>query len=258
MGSYKKFVCVGAVAEVVTFLFKLCEGLNKPTVKLFIYSTACSSTYKDNFTCAHLSEYPEEESYVQHLSVKFLMLYKFIVCVPIIAYGLCCGAWSDRIGRKIPIVLACLGNVLAGVFYVLATFPIFPSMPFVLTGVTTHALFGKGAVLTMAVNSYISDISSEESRTKRVGSILAMRYFGTFAGQMLAGLSLDFFSFRVSFCCVIAIYLLALFLILFLLVESVPKKSEDSKVANANPFNLRNIRESLDVLLKVIPIFFTH
>ena len=242
----------------MSFLFKLCEGLNKPTVKLFIYSTACSSTYKDNLTCAHLNEYPEDENYVQHLSVKFLSFYKFIVSVPIITYGLCCGAWSDRIGRKLPIVLPCLGNVLAGVFYVLATFQIFPSMPFVLTGLITQGIFGKGAVLTMAVYSYISDISSEESRTKRVGRILAMRHFGTFAGQMLAGLSLEFFSFRVSFCCVIAIYLLAIFLIVFFLVESVPKKSEDSKIANANPFNLRNIRESLDVLLKVIPISFIN
>ena len=256
MDKYKDCLCASFVAEVVFFLFKTGEAMLEPSIRLFVYRGVCAETFVNDTTCYHLKHYPDQESYVQSLSANYIMYYKILLNLPAILYGLFCGAWSDRIGRKLPIMLPCLGNVLAVLFYMVAAISDMPSLPFVLTGAAIKGGFGKSAVITMAVHSYISDTSSKESRTKRLGRLLAMNYFGYFAGSLLAGAILDIVTFDVIFCIVVFINAFALLITLLFLKESIPEQVQESKLQEdkctlCTPFTVRNIKESLDVLAKV-------
>ena len=105
--------------------------------------------------------------------------------------GLFCGSWSDRIGRKIPIILPCFGCIISVILYMISMVVDSPSMPFVLIGATINGMFGKSAVITMAVHSYASDVSDKDTRTKKISRLVSMNFFGQFVGSLLVGFMLD-------------------------------------------------------------------
>lgn len=82
------------------------------------------------------------------------------------------GAWSDRSGnRKICILLPILGEVLTCISNILSTY-FFYEIPVEVT-MALEALFlaaaGGWVMLFLGVFSYLSDVTSEETRTFRVG-----------------------------------------------------------------------------------------
>ncbi|XP_064620841.1 proton-coupled folate transporter-like [Lineus longissimus] len=244
----------GFVAELVFLLYKTAESLSEPTVKLFLYQETCLDEYSiENEICYHLKNHPVEESHVQQLAANYIMYYKILLNLPAIILGLFCGAWSDRVGRKLPMILPCLGSIFAVLIYMLGMLPTWKTLPFIFIGATVNGMFGKSAVIAMAVHSYATDTSTNDQRTRRLGKLLSMNFFGLFFGSLLAGCLLDVLSFNAIFCIVVGINGLATLVILIFLKESVPGIEDDrerdkSKGSGTFLFNPNNIRESLMVL----------
>jgi len=70
--------------------------------------------------CSHLSDYPDKEDDVQATAANYLMYYKLIVNLPALLLLLFCGAWSDRVGRKLPVILSSFGTVIAVIFFMIS------------------------------------------------------------------------------------------------------------------------------------------
>jgi hypothetical protein len=49
------------------------------------------------------------------------------------------------------------------------------ALPIFLIGSVVHGCFGKTAMITMAANSYVTDITDAEKRTKKLGFLAAMQ-----------------------------------------------------------------------------------
>jgi len=47
-------------------------------------------------------------------------VYKLIINLPAVLLLLFCGAWSDRVGRKLPIILSSFGTVIAVIFFMIS------------------------------------------------------------------------------------------------------------------------------------------
>jgi len=111
-------------AEVVFFLFKIGEALLEPTVRLYIMEGVCRQmlTFHNEswIRCSHLSDYPDKEDDVQATAANYLMYYKLIVNLPALLLLLFCGAWSDRVGRKLPVILSSFGTVIAVIFFMIS------------------------------------------------------------------------------------------------------------------------------------------
>jgi MFS family permease len=79
-----------------------------------------------------------------------------VLNLPALLLGLFCGAWSDRVGRKIPVMLSSFGTIVAVLFYMLSLFFItsesaaFIALLFV--GAAIRGAFGKATVITMAMH----------------------------------------------------------------------------------------------------------
>ncbi|XP_013419249.1 proton-coupled folate transporter-like [Lingula anatina] len=224
------------------------ESMLEPTVKLYMYQGLCLDEFPNSTICRALQRHPAEEDYIQAKSANYLMYYKILLNLPAIFLGLFCGAWSDRIGRKIPIMLPCIGSTLAVCLYILSD-ENENSVAYILCGTTVNGIFGKSAIITMAVHSYVTDVSDSEARTRRLGGLLAMNFFGLFAGSLTAGFMLGMFSFDVVFCCVAVINALVVLMTVFCLKESVEDSVIESALA-ASPFKLSHITESLSVMCK--------
>ncbi len=173
--------------------------------------------------CSRLQDHPRIEDQVQEDSAKYIMAYKILLNLPAVLLGLFCGAWSDRIGRKMPVMLPCMGTIFATMLYMSSMVsPTHAVLSLVLSGAALRGAFGKSAVVTMALHSYISDISSREDRTERLGRLLAMNFFGYFVGSLLTGAMLETYGFDVIFCVVVFINAGCVLITIFFMEESLP------------------------------------
>jgi len=111
-------------AEVVFLLFKVGEALLEPSVRLYITEGVCRQMFtfhnESSTKCSHLSEYPDQEDDVQSTAASYLMYYKLIINLPAVLLLLFCGAWSDRVGRKLPVILSAFGTVIAVIFFMIS------------------------------------------------------------------------------------------------------------------------------------------
>ena len=245
--------CGNYAAEAVFFLFKIGEAMLDPSVRLYIYQSVCENEYPLGLSCYTLHSFPEREDHIQQLSATYTMAYKILLNTPVIVLALFCGAWSDRIGRKLPVILACTGTIFAVLLFMVSMMANAPRLPLVLCGAAVRGLFGKSAIVTMALHSYISDISSKEERTRRIGMLLAMNFFGFFVGSLLTGALLQVSTFDVIFCAVVAINACCVIIVMTFMRESLPELTVDTgtiKTKLRNPFSVQHVRESLDVILR--------
>ncbi|XP_064092080.1 proton-coupled folate transporter-like [Macrobrachium nipponense] len=135
--------------------------------------------------CHALKKYPEASVEVQRKYSVFALYNGIIAAALPLFFILFMGAWSDKYGRKVPLVAVQIGHLLHAGGYLLASLEsTWPAEFFLL--VTLLDTLGGGAVSFLTVaNSYISDVSSKESRTSRVGLVNGIWFLGGPAGTIL-------------------------------------------------------------------------
>jgi len=110
---------VTAIAEAVFFLFKTGDSLLDPTARLLIASGVClQENQNDTDVCQNLSMYKDNENHVQSVSAYYMASYKLVLNLPTLLLAVFCGAWSDQIGRRTPIVLSSIGTIVSIIFYI--------------------------------------------------------------------------------------------------------------------------------------------
>lgn len=188
--------------EIVFFFFKVADAMLEPSVRLFVYNKVCEMvTYPNVTRCYHRDEISADDV-IQRTASEYLTVYKVLLNTPAILLGCFCGAWSDRVGRKLPILVSCTGTIFA-IFVILSSMVAEdPRTTLLLTlvGGGIRGAFGRSAVVTMALHSYVTDLTTNEARTRVFGRLLGMNYFGYFLGSILGGGLLDILDFYVVFC----------------------------------------------------------
>lgn len=135
--------------------------------------------------CGDLKAQPDASVEVQQKYSVFALYNGIIAAALPLFFILFMGAWSDKYGRKVPLVAVQLGHVLHAGGYILASLA--PSWPveFLLLVTLLDTLGGGAVSFLTAANSYIGDVSSEESRTSRVGLANSIWFLGGPAGTLL-------------------------------------------------------------------------
>ncbi|XP_050409734.1 solute carrier family 46 member 3-like [Patella vulgata] len=181
-------------AGLVFFLYKAGESMLDATIRPYIIQAVCRNRYRDNVTIcydASIQSRAQEED-IQSTASNYLIYYRILVNVPAIILGLVWGAWSDRHGRKLPMMIPSLGSVLTVLLYVGSLQSVDWNLVLILCGSAVQGIFGKSSVITTAVNSYVSDITDKDDRTGSLSRLLAMNYFGLFVGSLLSGALQDY------------------------------------------------------------------
>uniref|UniRef100_A0A0L8GN57 Major facilitator superfamily (MFS) profile domain-containing protein n=1 Tax=Octopus bimaculoides TaxID=37653 RepID=A0A0L8GN57_OCTBM len=257
---FKAFWCGGASStctlELVFFLYKVGESLLDATIRPYIIQATCLNMKPlgNGSVCENLGFFPETEDAVQHFAATYIMLHRIVLYTPAIFLGLFFGAWSDKHGRKLPIIFPSMGSIIGVLFYIGSLMEKRWNMYMIITGGFLQGALGKSSVITMAVHSYAADITENEHRTKKMGKILSMNFFGLFAGSLLSGLLADAVGIEVMFSLVSVFHAAAILTTVFFLVETVTyvkaKDSEDTTFKISSFFNFSNIKDSLMVLFR--------
>lgn len=104
-----------------------------------------------------------------------------------LAVVLFAGSLSDRYGRKPPMLAVLAGFVLlATVYLVEALNPTWPAQV-MYAGTLAVDSMGSWVVFNMAVYSYVADITTPETRTRRLAILDAVWYMGWPLGRLLGG-----------------------------------------------------------------------
>ncbi len=196
--------------EIVFFFFKVADAMLEPSVRLFVYDKACEMVIYPNVSrCDHKDDIASDDA-IQLVASEYLTAYKVLLNAPAILLGCFCGAWSDRVGRKLPILVSCVGTILAILVLLCSMIADNPRTTLLLTlvGAGIRGAFGRSAVVTMALHSYVTDLTTNEARTRVLGRLLGMNYFGYFVGSILGGGLLDVVDFDIVFC--VAIFVMGL------------------------------------------------
>ncbi|EFA05964.2 lysosomal proton-coupled steroid conjugate and bile acid symporter SLC46A3 [Tribolium castaneum] len=169
------------------------------------------------------------------------------------------GSWSDRHQRRKPcIILPILGEICTCTGFLLSTY-FFYQLPMEFNAffeAVPPALTGGWFAMFMAVFSYVSRISSVETRTLRIGAVNLFSNVSVTVGIALSGILYNEIGFYGVFSLAIAMYTTAL-IYAIVYVKDMPKNEEvivDKNVKKVNPvldfFNLKHIKETLNVAFK--------
>ncbi|RUS89235.1 hypothetical protein EGW08_002978 [Elysia chlorotica] len=275
LGQY----CVlgGCLAEIVFFLYKTGEAMLDAAVRPYIIRAVCEDLTRDvvvingqwasrqkvvdNITmatiepCFYLKELPDLENEVQERSATYLMIYRILINVPAVFLGLFCGAWSDRTGRKLPMMLPSLGSILAVLLYLMGLVVTKHTLLIIMGGALLQGIMGKSSVITMAVNSYVTDTTFQEDRTRKLGKLLAMNFFGLFFGSLLAGAFQDVANLHTTLATVAVFHGASVLTVFLCMEESIHDKmpSEEGFETDYNRHNLfsfHGMMESIRVMSK--------
>lgn len=135
--------------------------------------------------CGNLSNYPEENIAMQQYFSVFGMYNGIIMAFLPLFFILFMGAWSDKYGRKVPLYTATLGHFCWASGYLINSWvPQWP-VEYLLVAALMDSLGGGTVSFLTAANAYISDVTSEESRTTRVGLANSIWFLGGPIGTLL-------------------------------------------------------------------------
>ncbi|CAO3425633.1 TCR/Tet family MFS transporter [Azospirillum doebereinerae] len=157
------------------------------------------------------------------------------------------GSMSDRIGRR-PVLLISLAG--AAINYLFLAFA--PSLWMLLLG---RAIAGLTSANVSVASAYITDISPENTRTRRFGLFNAMFGIGFIIGPVLGGTLGDCWL-RLPFIAAAALNAGNLLLAFFILPESRTPTKEKIDLAALNPLRPLRWVFSVKSLLPIILIFF--
>ncbi|CAL4109121.1 unnamed protein product, partial [Meganyctiphanes norvegica] len=230
----------------------------------------------DQDICQSLSAYPDASVQVQKKFSVFALYNGIISAILPLFFILFMGAWSDRYGRRVPLIAVQTGHTLLAAAYLLVAITpgLAPELLFLATLLDT---LGGGTVSFLTVaNSYISDVTSEASRTSRVGVANSIWFLGGPVGTMMGRSLYMWGGYRALFGTSLALSAIALLYVMFILPEShgpFAKKPSESKTkipldmrgsiakvygieANISPNALQELRAQDITITQMVKDFF--
>ncbi|XP_074651711.1 lysosomal proton-coupled steroid conjugate and bile acid symporter SLC46A3-like isoform X2 [Tubulanus polymorphus] len=248
--------CVGYLRKVtvepVLFLYMIAVWMQYPALQALLYKKTCLLKYDSSEICDNLNEYESEEKYVQSETSHWILYTNICLTLPSIISAAFIGSWSDKIGRKIPIILPSIGAVFGLVNYVLnSMFPKLP-LPLILLSPFLNGIAGGFVTCILSVFSYMSNITSESNRTIRVAVLESMSFLGGTIGLSLSGVLLDHLGFQYVFVIMIVCHFILIVYTLLWIDDVHPADQIVEQNTNLcrHLFNLTHFKESAICLFR--------
>ncbi|CAH8855988.1 unnamed protein product [Trichobilharzia szidati] len=164
---------------------------------------------------------------IQYLSGLYLLVYRFLLNIPAVISCLFYGSYAHKIGHKYIMLIPCLGSISACFFFIISLSSKLKFIPdsiiLTLIGATFYGVCGKSSAVTMGVNSYISENSVTQKRTRMLARLLGVNFLGLSLGTLFLGV---FYQFSNYFDLLIFVIVGDLFAILLIFLATYLKNDE--------------------------------
>ncbi|XP_055606622.1 proton-coupled folate transporter-like isoform X1 [Uranotaenia lowii] len=180
--------------EPTLFLYMMSHMLTSVVEQVFYVYKACTVNhgYGHN-VCANIEHYQEIKKEVQVTTSTFLMWNHIAMNVVPIALAFFLGPWSDKRGRKLPLLLGLVGKLIHSIMIMINTKMDWPLEYVIYTATIPSVFTGAGVAIFGSCFAYITDVTTASERTMRIAileaSFLSTMPVGVALGNVLFNLS---------------------------------------------------------------------
>ncbi|XP_078697177.1 lysosomal proton-coupled steroid conjugate and bile acid symporter SLC46A3-like [Branchiostoma floridae x Branchiostoma belcheri] len=250
--------------EPVIGLYMMALNLQTPVLQQVVWVKSCLSMFNQTF-CGGLekSDDVEIQNAVQSQASIWILANMISLTIPSIIITVFVGPWSDRVGRKVAMILPMLGGCLMSVNLIFQSWWIQLPWYLLLIGPFISGFCGGFATILLSVFSYLADVTSEEVRTKRMGIVDAVNTLGCTVGLLLGGVMADNVGYVPVFITCSVLQLVAILYIIFWLKNPTPVRQRGTSLLNVDPteqkgaclqfFSLSNIKKVVQICTKKRP-----
>ncbi|XP_066957091.1 lysosomal proton-coupled steroid conjugate and bile acid symporter SLC46A3-like [Macrobrachium rosenbergii] len=248
--------------EPLMFLNVMAWTIQTTLVTNMVLEKECESKYNETgAACQNLTNLPlNVTTDIQKTATTVMMAQEVVANIPAVLYVLVLGTWSDKYGRKLPMLLPFVGSFLASLIYMANAYAWWlPAELIILAGIP-QGLSGGLITLLMATYAYISDISDHRSRTLRMAFLDFVMFIGTPLGLYLSNVIFNRFGYKGVFTISSSAFLLGLIYILIRIEDSRGPWAEPSTDPHRRPsvrnqmlkdlFDLSKIKKSLAIAVR--------
>lgn len=215
--------------EVVIFLYVTSIILEIPVIQQYLYHKAgeelkVSDTDENDTVCnpyyKNSSEYSTDQK-VQTRASRYILLFNIALTVPAMLTACFLGAWSDKRGRKGPMVVAAVGSSLASLIILLAIYWNLPIYVFMIAS-SMAGLSGYYPTTVLAILAYVADTTQPDSRALRLGILEAIAFVCGTAVYFSSGIWIKNYGYESVYVVILMLHLLNLIYVVIFLPESLP------------------------------------
>ncbi|KAG7163803.1 Proton-coupled folate transporter-like 8 [Homarus americanus] len=244
--------------EPVLFLHSLGFFTQLVTSENFTLERFCRVILNESFdNCAVMNDghHIDLQVKVQKLESVFTFygnLTATIISILLISF---IASWSDKRGRRVPILLSLTGHILRSVVYLVES--LFPSWtPYILLlGFFFRSIGGGAVMLLMASFSHIADCTNMDSRHRRMAIMSACLYLGAPCGTLLGAWIYNRKGYIWNFSVTLLLDCCILGLAAFIVKVKINKVEEASvhMIKETSPWNPRNVIDLFRVAIRKRP-----
>eukprot|EP00794_Sanderia_malayensis_P012162 gene12162-13417_t len=226
-------LCRNITVEPVTFFYACAMILHTPVIQQYVYSrvsqqhglsgmplyetksSRCDvSDVKDTYANRQTRNLIQAEASFVHLGVVLS------ASLPSIFMALLLGAWSDKVGRKIIMMLPIIGGVADTVCILITMYASLP-VYVLFIGSFINGFCGFFTTMILAVFSYMADVTEESKRALRLGVIEAIAFISGMISHLTSGWWIKHFGFKSPYWLILTLHILNLMYVTFILPETI-------------------------------------
>eukprot|EP00106_Octopus_bimaculoides_P011183 XP_014778625.1 PREDICTED: solute carrier family 46 member 3-like isoform X2 [Octopus bimaculoides] len=247
---YSKMPSIKTIVEPLLFLYMFTQFMNATVFQNLLYSRICLQNFNASI-CSVLSNgsFVSEENYVQGQTSKWILYCNIVLLIPSTFVSFFFGPFSDKVSRKIVIILPIIGNVL--LFCVCALVSYFENTPlgYILLGYFLSGILGGYIGMLMAILSYATHVTDVKFRTIRIGIVESMIFFAGTIGVFLSGILLKYIGFvwvyvLMAGCCIVAI------IYCIIIIEDINTSGESVYKNLLTIFKIQHLKDLISFITK--------
>jgi len=253
--EHVKLTFTGITVEPVLFLYMLAVFAQYSLFQDLVYIKVCSEKYFDSPQICedlHDVQYSQELEVVQKASSHLILLSTVSLVIPSLLVAIYLGSWSDRFGRKWPILFPPLGGCLACIVYIVIA--VFSEAPVALICVASFlsGLTGGFVSCIMSCMTYVASVSSQKNRTIRISRLEAMISLGGTVGPFISGSMLEITGHAYAFLFMMGCYATSCLYVIFFVDDVVgimPDVVNEEEIRGTTPCSVQSEEDQRKTLL---------